>query len=89
MYKVWAMHNTLPSRENETNGVLGHISGYIGPGTTRANEMDLVMNHAPGAGSIAGHVDHAVAQRATTAPRTPRSIGNDMLCDCHNVNSQL
>ena len=30
---------------------------YIGPGTTWANEMNLVVNHAPGAGSIASPVD--------------------------------
>ena len=36
--------------------LLGHDSallGYAGPGTTWANEMNFVMNHAPGAGSIA------------------------------------
>ena len=36
-------------------GVLGHDSalvGYTGSGTTWANEMYLVMNHALGAGSI-------------------------------------
>ena len=33
-------------------GVLGYDSameGYAGPGTTWANEMNFVMNHAPGA----------------------------------------
>ena len=42
------------------NGVLGHSSawqGYTGPGTTCANEMNYVMNHAPGAGSLARPVD--------------------------------
>ena len=37
-------------------GVLGHDSalyGYIRPETTWSNEMNVVMNHAPGAGSIA------------------------------------
>ena len=40
--------------------VLGHhaaLYGYTGPGTTWANEMNFSMNHAPGAGSIAGFVD--------------------------------
>ena len=34
---------------------LGHdsaLSGYTGPGTKWANEMNFIMNHAPGAGSI-------------------------------------
>ena len=37
------------------NGVLGHdsaLSGYTGPGTTWANEMNFGMEHAPGAGSL-------------------------------------
>ena len=37
------------------NGVLGHdsvLQGYTGPDTTWANEMNSVMNHALGAGSI-------------------------------------
>ena len=37
-------------------GVLGHdsaLKGYTGPGTTWANEMNFVMNLAPGTGSIA------------------------------------
>ena len=36
-------------------GVLSHdsaLSRYTGPGTTWANEMNFVMTHAPGAGSI-------------------------------------
>ena len=36
---------------NEMIGVLGHVSallGYAGPGTSWANEMIFVMNHAPG-----------------------------------------
>ena len=40
--------------------VLGHNSallGYIKPGITYANEMNFVMNHAPGAGSLARPVD--------------------------------
>ena len=38
------------------HGVLDHesaLEGYTGPGTTSANEINFVMNHAPGAGSIA------------------------------------
>ena len=41
-------------------GVLGHgaaLSGYTGPGTIWTNEMYFVMNHAPGAGSIAWPAD--------------------------------
>ena len=38
------------------NGVLGHDSALLGcsaPGTTWDNEMNSVMNHAPGVESIA------------------------------------
>ena len=47
-------------RVNHINGVLGHDSvwqGYTGPNTTWANEINSVMNHAPGAGSLARPVD--------------------------------
>ena len=40
--------------------VLGHdfaLSGTTGQGTTWASELNFVMNHTPGAGSIAGPVD--------------------------------
>ena len=43
------------------NGVLGHDSVlyvYTRPGTTWANEMNIVVNHAPGAGSIAQPVNY-------------------------------
>ena len=36
--------------------ILAHVSavqGNTGPGTTWANEMNFIINHAPGAGSIA------------------------------------
>ena len=39
----------------EINGVLGHdsaVKDYTGPGTTKANEMKYVMNHAFGAARI-------------------------------------
>ena len=39
---------------------LGHdsaLQGHTGPGTTWANEMNFVMERAPGAGSIARPVD--------------------------------
>ena len=42
------------------NGALGHDSalyGYTGPGTTWAHEMNFVMNHAPGALSLARPID--------------------------------
>ena len=48
------------NEEGEMNGVLDHdsaLSGYTGPGTTWANEMNFVINHAPGAGSIARPFD--------------------------------
>ena len=35
------------------NGVLSHnsvLKGYTGPGTTWANDMNFIMNYAPGAG---------------------------------------
>ena len=41
-------------------GALGHDSapqGYTGPGTTWANEMNVNINHALGAGSLAQPVD--------------------------------
>ena len=39
-------------------GVLGPDSAlYTGPRTTCASEMNFVMNIAPGAGPIAGHID--------------------------------
>ena len=56
------------------NGALGHDSallGYIGPGTTCANEMNFGMNHAPDAGSIIQPVDLQPSTQyncATTAP---------------------
>ena len=42
------------------NGDLGHesaLEGYTGPGTTWTNEMKFVINHDPGAGSIARSID--------------------------------
>ena len=43
------------------NGVICHDSAlvrlYIGPGITWADEMNFVMNHAPGAGFIASPVN--------------------------------
>ena len=55
------------------NGVLDHDSawlGYTGPGTTWANEMDCVVNRAPGVESIAQLVDHqsSALHCATDAP---------------------
>ena len=43
-------------QSNEMIGVLGHdsaLSGYTGPDKTWADDMNFVMHHAPGAGSIA------------------------------------
>ena len=42
------------------NGILGYnstLKGYTGLGTTRANEMNFIMNHAPGTGLIPRLVD--------------------------------
>ena len=44
----------------EMNGALGYdfkLQSFTGLGTTRANEMDLGIKHAPGAGSLAQPVD--------------------------------
>ena len=41
-------------------GVLGYdfaLQGYTGQGSTCVNEMNFVINHAPGAGSIGRPVD--------------------------------
>ena len=41
-------------------GVSGHdyaLQGYTGQGTTWANGMNFVMNHAPGAGTITRPID--------------------------------
>ena len=39
------------------NGVLDHDEGYTGSGTILANEINFIMNHARGAGSIAPPVE--------------------------------
>ena len=42
-------------QEHDMVGVLVHdsvLQGYTSPGTTWANDMNFIMNHAPGAGSI-------------------------------------
>ena len=42
------------------NAVLSNdsaLEGYTGPGTTWANEMNFVIEYAPGAGSIVRPVD--------------------------------
>ena len=49
---------------NGASGYNSAVKGYTGPGITWANEMNYGLNHAPGAGSIAGLVD--VVQRANT-----------------------
>ena len=33
------------------------VQGYVGPGYTWANEMNFVINHVPGAGSLSRIVD--------------------------------
>ena len=47
----------ITEAKQSNNGVLAHDSTLVRPGTTLANEMNFVMNHAPGAGSIARPVD--------------------------------
>ena len=56
------------------NGVLGNdyaLSGYYGETTTWANEMDIVMNHAPGAGLIARCVHKQSSELPLYVPRSP------------------
>ena len=52
------------------NGVLVQDSA-LGPRTTWANEMNFVMNHALGAGSIARPGDQQSMQHATIVSRIP------------------
>ena len=57
---VWLAFNNQRNEAMNEIGVLGHDSvsqGYTGQDTTWANEINFVMNHAPGAGSIARPVD--------------------------------
>ena len=60
-YRKTATCNEYNQSElNEMIGVLDHDSalyGYTGPWATWANEMDFVVNHAPGAWSIAWSID--------------------------------
>ena len=59
------------------NCVLGHCSAVytiLVLQNTSVNEMNIVMNHAPCAGSIVRPVDHAVVHLATTVPLTPPFI---------------
>ena len=54
---------------NEMSGVLGYdfaLKGYTGLGTTWANGMSFVMNHAPSAGSIPWPVDQQSTAIITT-----------------------
>ena len=59
---------------SEMSGVLSHgsaLKGYTGPGTTWANKMKLVMNHAPGAGLITQPIDQqSSAYHCTTDAHT-------------------
>ena len=53
-------HYSVTATTGTMNGVLGHdsaVQGYTGSGTTRANEMNVGMNHVPGVGSIVRSVD--------------------------------
>ena len=52
--------DTIKQHRNKMNGVINHdsvLQGYTELGTTWANEMNFVMNHAPGAGLLARPVD--------------------------------
>ena len=56
------------------NGVSGHdsaLEGYTGPVTTWTNEMNFVMNHAPGAWSIGRPIDQ---QSSANVPWMPPYI---------------
>ena len=60
------------THEMNGTGILGHEStlyGYTGHGTTWANEMNFVLNHAPGAGSIV--TCRPAVQHTTTELRMP------------------
>ena len=59
------------------NGVSRHDSALVrlyGPGTTWANEMKFVMNHAPGAGSITwwDYLVHLVEKKKYTVTSLQR-----------------
>ena len=54
---------------NEMNGVLGYDSALVRLCWAWANEMNFVMNHVAGAGSIARPVDQQSS--AITVPRMP------------------
>ena len=61
-------------------GVLSNdsaLKGYIAPGTTLAIEMNFVMNHAPGAGSIVRpvHQQSSALSRALGYGCSPRLQG--------------
>ena len=47
------------------------LEGYTGPGTTWGNEMNFVMKHAPGAGSIARPVKQQSCATLITVRPTP------------------
>ena len=51
---------TIMHMFHNNDSVLGHnsaLKGYTGLGTNWANEVNFIMNHAPGAGSIPRPVD--------------------------------
>ena len=59
------------------NGVIGHdsaLQGYTWPETTWTDEMNVVMNHAPDAGSIAQPVD-----QQQCATELPTSLSADVI----------
>ena len=58
-----------------------HLSGYTGPGMTWANEMNTVINHAPGAGSIA-----PVDQQFGVLPLYSLSQYLDVTIEMHLIN---
>ena len=66
------------------NVVLAHDSalyGKTGPGTTWANEMNFIMKHAPGAGSIVLLIDQQFIHHCAT----DAAFGNEMNYHLHDV----
>ena len=64
-------------------GALGLDSALVsGPGTTWANEMNIAMNYAPGAGMIARPVDQKSSALPLYHPAQPVTIAclESLLC---------
>ena len=60
--QFYTVYKGLESKRYQPADSVTHI--------TWTDEMNFVMNHTPGAGSMAGHVACPAVQSATTVPRT-------------------